>query len=83
MVFAVMTISLTNDANEANDAGDTGEGTKDSGTGGSGGRPALWRLADFRRFWIGDTVSQAGDGRHPARPPLLLSPLRTARELPR
>ncbi|WP_371618885.1 MFS transporter [Streptomyces sp. NBC_00454] len=49
-----MTISLTNDA------GGTREGTKASGTGGSGGRPALWRLADFRRLWIGDTVSQAG-----------------------
>ncbi|MBT2449282.1 MFS transporter [Streptomyces sp. ISL-43] len=30
-------------------------------TRGSGGRlPALFRIADFRRFWIGDTVSQAG-----------------------
>ncbi|MBT2472173.1 MFS transporter [Streptomyces sp. ISL-66] len=50
-----MTTSLTNEA------GDTGERSTESGTGASGGgRPALLRIADFRRFWIGDTVSQAG-----------------------
>ncbi|MGW6706499.1 MFS transporter [Streptomyces sp. NPDC054956] len=50
-----MTIFLTDDA------GDTGERSGATGAGASGdGRPALRRIADFRRLWIGDTVSQAG-----------------------
>ncbi|WP_328940599.1 MFS transporter [Streptomyces sp. NBC_00250] len=49
-----MTISPTTPA------GGTGEQSDEGGPEAAAARPGLLRIADFRRLWIGDTVSQAG-----------------------